>query len=141
MLNTWSITEIPPKPSKNAQRIILIEIAFSGIFATIFTPLVNSIIPLINPEENSGFIFNTLNTGIIIADKIFRIPLLFIIEIITLNKTTKPPISITVCVAFVILRPRILPKLFMFADVFSLKYETLFIYYSSSCLYYCWDNF
>ena len=87
------------------------EIAFSGIAETSLTPLVSSISPLINPDENSGFIFNAVRKGFNILQNKDKIPLLFIIEIITLNITTKPPINTIVRVALVILVPIILPRL------------------------------
>lgn len=111
MLNTCKTTDIPPNPNKNAQSIILTEMAFTEIEAIILTPLVSSIIPLISPDENSGLIFIALKIGLINLHSKSKIPLLFIIDRITLKSTTKPPISTTVLVAFVILVPKIFPKL------------------------------
>ena len=49
-LQTWSNTEMPPKPRMKEAIIIFIEIFFSGIWQIIFSPLVNSITPEIIPE-------------------------------------------------------------------------------------------
>ena len=48
MLKTWSNTDIPPNPSKNAQMMILEERALLVTELTSNTPLVSSIIPEIN---------------------------------------------------------------------------------------------
>ena len=45
MLNTCSNMEKPPKPSKNAQIIMLVEIALLGIAQTLLTPFVSSMMP------------------------------------------------------------------------------------------------
>ena len=49
-LQTWSKTEMPPRPRRKEAIIIFIEIFFSGILQIIFSPLVNYIIPDIKPE-------------------------------------------------------------------------------------------
>lgn len=111
ILKTCKITEIPPNPSRKAQSIMLVEIAFTEIEVIILTPLVSSIIPLISPDENSGLIFNVTRIGLTSLQSKNKIPLLLIIDIITLKSTTNPPIITTVRVAVEILEPKILPKL------------------------------
>lgn len=51
ILRTWSITDIPPKPNKNAAIITFTEIALYGILAIIDTPFVSSIIPENRPTS------------------------------------------------------------------------------------------
>lgn len=56
--------------------------------------------------------------GVIIADKTFIIPVLFNIEIITLKRTTNPPIITTVLIDDNILACKMLPKLDSLGGVF-----------------------
>lgn len=45
MLNTCNNIEKPPKPNKNAQTIMFVEISLFGIAQTLLTPFVNSMMP------------------------------------------------------------------------------------------------
>lgn len=111
ILKTWSIIEIPPKPSKNADTIIFKEIALNGIWAITDTPFVSSIIPAKSPLAKEAGIFKVFNKGENANSNNSNIFELFRIEIITLNKTTKPPIMRIVFIEVMILLWRIAPKL------------------------------
>lgn len=111
MLNTWRSTDMPPNPSKNAQIISFTDIAFIGIWDITETPFVSSTIPESIPLAKEDGIWNRDRIGVIIADNIFIIPVLFSIDIITLKSTTNPPIITTVLIEDIILACKILPKL------------------------------
>jgi hypothetical protein len=111
MLRTCSNTEIPPKPSKKAVKIMFIEIALIFILAIEAIPFVISRNPVSRGEIKDVGIFIKLNNGIkILASKSTRW-LALKIEIITENKTTNPPIIIIVEVAEVILSAIVPPRL------------------------------
>lgn len=111
MLNTWSKIEKPPKPSRNAQVIMLIEISLNWIFEINATPFVNSIIPEKNPLANDEGKLSDFSSGEVNISKISNILVLFIIDIITLNSITKPPIIRIVFIELIILLCKIAPKL------------------------------
>ena len=103
ILKTCNKTEIPPKPSKNAQIIVFTEIILNGIFEIIETPLVSSIIPENSPFANDVGKFKTFSKGETIKDNTSNILVLFKIEIITLKSITNPPIITTVFIELIIL--------------------------------------
>ena len=103
ILRTCNITDIPPKPSKNAHIIILILIAFIGILDIIETPFVSSTMPESRPFAKEGGMFNKVNIGDRILDKKSKTPVLLSIEIITLKSITNPPIITTVFIDVIIL--------------------------------------
>ena len=104
--------EIPPKPNRNATKIILIEISLQGIEQSCITPLVNSNIPhIIEFEKSKLFIPNNFKKGYNTCPKMEIILLFFKIDNITLKSTTKPPIITTVLILDMILFPKISPKL------------------------------
>ena len=111
MLSTCNKTEIPPNPSKNAANSIFIVIAFICIPEIREIPLVISSIPVKKGEIKLVGICNKLNAGISIFENIPKILLVFNIEIITENRTTKPPIKRIVEGAFFMLIAIISPKL------------------------------
>ena len=74
------------------------------------TPFVNSTIPESKGLPNSLGIFKMENAGAQILEKLSNKWLWFKIEITTENKTTNPPISKMVEVAFLRLVPKISPK-------------------------------
>jgi len=102
--------DIPPKPSKNAQNIILIDIFLIGIFAIIDTPFVSSIIPDKTPVVKLLGMLKRLNIGSSISDNTIRIPVFLRIDIITLKSITNPPIITIVETEDMILFCKILPK-------------------------------
>lgn len=118
ILNTWSNTDIPPNPSKNAQIIIFIDMALIGIWEIIETPFVSSTIPESNPIAKEDGIWTRESMGAMIADRIFKIPVLLSIDIITLKSTTNPPIITTVLIDDIMLFWKILPKLESFGGNF-----------------------
>ena len=61
MLKTWSNTDIPPNPSKNAQMMILKERALLVTELTSNTPLVSSIIPEMIGFAKDKSIFKSFN--------------------------------------------------------------------------------
>ena len=63
MLNTCKNTESPPQPRRKAVKIILIDIAFSGIKLISPIPFVISSKPVINDEEKDEGIFKILKIG------------------------------------------------------------------------------
>ena len=97
-------------PSKNAVRIILIDIALICMFETKAIPFVISKIPVINGEANGVGICSNLKQGDTNNVKILSNLLALNIEIITENKTTNPPIIIIVEVALKIEFDNISPK-------------------------------
>ncbi len=102
--------DIPPKPSKNAQNIILIDIFLIGIFAIIDTPFVSSIIPDKIPLIKLLGIFKALHTGSNIWENTIKKPVFLSIDIITLKSITNPPIITIVETEDIILFCKILPK-------------------------------
>ena len=68
ILNTCKRMEIPPNPKIKAHNIILIDIFLQGMADICFTPLVNSINPLIKPEEKSLLIPIKSKKGLIIFE-------------------------------------------------------------------------
>ena len=117
--HTCSNTENPPNPNKKAEIIIFVEIFLIGILETIFIPFVSSIIPEIMPFEKLVGIFKAERIGFIVYDKASNKWLLFKIDIITENRTTKPPIIITVEIALFMLVVKTSPKLENVASFFS----------------------
>ena len=111
VLQTWSKIEIPPKPNKNEANIIFMDNFFVGILQILFNPLVNSKIPEIKLFPNSAGTFNKLNKGTMQVDKISKNWLVCMIDIITENSTTKPPIDKIILIELEILFPIIPPKL------------------------------
>lgn len=111
ILSTCNKTEIPPNPSKNAENKIFIESIFIWIFEINEIPFVISKIPVKNGVIKFVGICNKLNDGITIFDNIPNTLLVFNIEIITENNTTKPPIKSIVEVAFFMLVAITSPKL------------------------------
>lgn len=110
ILKTCNSTEIPPKPSKKAHKIMLIEIFFVDTAVTSDRPFVSSIMP-----ENIGFakdksILSNFSIGYKVADSISSALLVFKIDITTENITTNPPIIIIVLLASKIDSERIAPK-------------------------------
>lgn len=130
MLKTWSKTESPPEPSRNAVIIMLVEIFFSFIKDTILIPLVISKSPVKIDAITWEGRFNHLQIGSNIMQTKVVIPLTFKIEIITENKTTKPPIIRIVEIADWILEPKISPKFdtVMFCSLLSCL-ETLYCFF------------
>lgn len=110
MLKTWSITEIPPNPSRNAHKIIFIEIFLQATLQTSDTPFVSSIIPEMIGPANEISRFKILRIGYNKYESTDNILLLFNIEIITENITTNPPIIIIVLLDSNIAFARISPK-------------------------------
>ena len=100
ILKTCSKTEIPPNPSKNADKIIFCDTLFIFIKAIKLTPFVSSKIP-----QSKGFanfvskprIFKKGESRSPICSKICNLSK---IEIKTENITTNPPIRSIVEVAF-----------------------------------------
>ncbi len=118
MLRTWSKIDIPPKPSKNAQIIILKEIFFIGILEIRETPLVSSTIPDNIPYEKLLGILSILKNGERILDNMSNTPVFFKIEIITLKSITNPPIITTVLIEVIILFCKILPSELSLGGIF-----------------------
>lgn len=106
-------TEIPPKPSINEVRIILIEMAFICIQEILEIPFVISKKPINIGFTNEFGICKKLKNGVEKFVKNGNIWLSSKIEIITENNTTNPPIIKSVDVAFDILAAIIVPKLEM----------------------------
>lgn len=91
------------------------------------TPFVSSIIPEIILDEKSVGILNIFKIGLIIIHNKSSKWLLFSIEIITENKTTKPPIIITVEIALLILKLKTSPKLEKVASFFTEVFDSFCI--------------
>ena len=83
---------------------------FSGMLHIILSPFVNSKIPEIKPEENFSGICKKWKMGFKQLVKMSINWLVCNIEIITENKTTKPPIIRIVEIADWMLVPSISPK-------------------------------
>ena len=120
MLNTCNSTDNPPKPNKNAQIIILIEIFFIEMSVTKLIPFVNSIIPVIIPDINEVGILRKLNIGVKTMQKKSNILEEDKIEIRTLKSITKPPIITIVLILFDIHVDKISPKFLKFTVLFFL---------------------
>lgn len=118
ILNTWSITDIPPNPSKNAEITTFTESTLNGILAIIDTPFVSSIIPENKPVANSWGRPKASSAGATIRLSKSNTFVLFNIDIITLNSTTNPPIITTVLIELIMLFWRIPPKLFNVGGIF-----------------------
>lgn len=129
ILKTWRKTEIPPSPSKNAERIMLIEICFIWIVDIKAIPFVISKIPVRSGDTKEVGIVISLNAGEIIKVNAFNRRLALNIDIITENITTKPPIIIIVEVAFEMLAPITSPKL---ENETFLDFEEYVLYFSVS---------
>ena len=110
MLSTWSITEIPPSPKRNAVKIMFIDICFIFIEAIWLIPFVISKNPVKSALEILGEISNKLLIGSNITEITFVIPDVFKIDTITENKTINPPIIRIVEVEDFMLSPKISPK-------------------------------
>ena len=110
MLRIWSIIEIPPKPNKNEQIIIFVDMHLLGIEAIEQIPFVSSNIPVITPSEKLFDMPNTFNNGDKVFPNISKILLLFKIDIITEKRTINPPIRNIVFIAFIIEEANISPK-------------------------------
>lgn len=111
MLKTWSNTDIPPNPSKNAQMMILKESALLVTELTSNTPLVSSIIPEMTGLAKDKSIFKSFNGMYNKYENISKILLFPKIEIITEKITTNPPIIIIVLLDSNIAVESMLPKL------------------------------
>ena len=111
MLKTWSNTDIPPNPSKNAQMMILKERALLVTELTSNTPLVSSIIPEMIGFAKDKSIFKSFNGMYNKYENISKILLFPKIEIITEKITTNPPIIIIVLLDSSIALESMLPKL------------------------------
>ena len=83
---------MPPKPSRKAVKMIFKEIFLSLTKEIILIPFVISNIPLNIEDIISEGILKVLHIGENTVQIKFVIPLTFKIDIITENKTTKPPI-------------------------------------------------
>lgn len=110
ILSTWSITEIPPNPSKNAHKIIFIEMFLQATLQTSDIPFVSSIIPEIIELAKEISTLKILRIGCNRSESACNILLLFKIEIITENITTNPPIIIIVLLESIIAFESISPK-------------------------------
>lgn len=110
ILSTCNKIDNPPKPSKNAHIIMLIEIILLGKEHTLLTPFVNSIIPekMLSQKVLGRPI--KLNIGEKIAVKISKKCVLSSMELITENSTTNPPIITMVLIEFLMLLPSTSPK-------------------------------
>lgn len=111
MLRTWSNTEIPPKPSKNAVKIMLIESFLQAICEIEFIPFVISKNPQRKGDIKEVSILRKLNNGEKQVDKMLIMPLDFKIEITLEKITTNPPINKMVEILLVILSAKTSPKL------------------------------
>ena len=110
ILRVCSSTDIPPNPRIKADTHTLIDKFFKWTEDIILKPLVNSIIPEINPTTIFEFICNNLEIGDAIITSNFVLPK---IERITEKRVTKPPITRIVFILLIILFPRTSPKLLM----------------------------
>lgn len=90
-------------PSRKLQIIIFNEIALNGILEIIDTPFVSSTIPEKSPFTKLKGIFNLFNIGEKTIPSMSKTLVLFKIEIITLKRTTNPPIIMTVAIELIIL--------------------------------------
>lgn len=111
MLKTCNNTEIPPKPSKNAHKIILHESDLFAVELTRETPLVNSIIPEINGFAKEVLMCKNLRGTYNGYENTSRILLFSKMDSITENMTTNPPIMIIVLLDSNIAFARIAPRL------------------------------
>ena len=110
ILSTCKNTEIPPVPSKNAVRIIFIEIIFIGMLEIKEIPFVISKKPVSKGAINEVGMCKNSKQGTNINVSRSINPLVLKIDIITEKSTTNPPIIIIVEVAleieFAIASPR-----------------------------------
>lgn len=111
ILRTCKSTEIPPKPSKNDAKIILIDIALIFILEINEMPFVISSMPVSKGVVKSEGICKNEKHGIKKVDNIFARWLTLNIDIITENITTNPPIIKIVDVADVMLSAIAPPRL------------------------------
>ena len=111
ILKTCSNTDIPPKPSKKAVNIILIEIFLQAILEIELIPFVISKNPEINGAAKEKSIFRVSKIGAINKANIFKIPLAFKIDITLEKITTNPPINNIVEILLIILSDKIEPRL------------------------------
>ena len=127
MLQTCNKIEIPPKPSKNAVNIILIESFLDAILEMLAIPFVISRKPLTKGMIKSWLILSKLKIGVRDVANKSRIPSDLKIDIILEYITTNPPINKIVEIAIVILSAYTSPKLekdtVLFWDL--LKFEVL----------------
>lgn len=117
MLKTCNNTEIPPKPSINAHNTIFTEMLFVAIDVISEIPFVSSIIPDIIGLANEKPRLSNFKIGYNMYDTISNILLLFKIDIITENITTKPPIIIIVLLDSKMASERIEPKFLKLQNV------------------------
>lgn len=110
ILYTCKKTEIPPKPSRNAERIIFMLIVFIGIIEICLIPLVISSIPVRMGVQKFVSRFSSLNIGELIRVNVLKIPLVFSIDIMLEKMMINPPIIRIVFVLLVMLSDRIFPK-------------------------------
>ena len=110
ILYTCKNTEIPPKPSRNAERIMFILIDFMGIIEICLIPLVISNIPVKMGVQKLVSKFNILNMGELISVNVLKIPLVFSIDMMLEKMIINPPIIRIVFVLLVMLSDRILPR-------------------------------
>lgn len=111
ILHTCSKIEIPPKPSKKVDRMILIDSFFDAIHEIELIPFVISKKPLIKGEMKAVSIPKMLNIGENKLDESLSNPLEFSIDIMLEKITTNPPISKIVEMLLVILSAKISPRL------------------------------
>lgn len=111
ILSTCKRIEIPPKPNKNAVKIILRENFLQVILEIILIPLVISKNPLKRGEMKLVSILKKLNKGEKVIVAIFNKPLAFTIEMILEKITTNPPIKSIVEMLLVMLSANTSPKL------------------------------
>ena len=132
ILKTWSNTDKPPKPNKNAHRTIFVVRALHGTPETRDTPFVSSTKPVKIGFINEISILNNLKIGCNVYAQIDSKLLVLKIEIITENNTTKPPITSVVFMALKILFPRTSPKLdklhCLLLKLVNLRYFQLYIW-------------
>lgn len=111
ILKTCKNTDIPPKPSRKAVNIRLIEIFLQTMEDITLIPFVISKKPVNRPWAKFISIFKLLKIGLTILVKILKIPPVFNIEITLENITTNPPIRKIVEILLLILSAKISPRL------------------------------
>lgn len=122
ILKTCKNTEIPPKPSRKAVNIRLIEIFLQIMEDITLIPFVISKKPVNRPWAKFISIFKQLKIGLTILVKILKIPPVFNIEITLENITTNPPIRRIVEILLLILSAKTSPRLDKEANF---EFETL----------------
>ena len=110
VLQTCNNIDIPPRPRRKEAIIMFIDKFFSGMLHIIFKPFVNSRIPEMKPVQNVEGICSKLKICCKLFDNICNNWLACIIEIITENSTTNPPIKRIVFIELEMLFPMIPPK-------------------------------